>query len=108
MIIALVYVAAAAIALASLGLGLYALNGIRSRDEETLRPHVGPVAPRPVGQAPPLLGSRPPSHSCCCSRSRRRTGSYSSSESSCCERSSRGSEGCTRSAASASRSFRAR
>ena len=37
MIIAVVYVAAAAIALASLGLGLYALNGIRSRDEETLR-----------------------------------------------------------------------
>ena len=44
MIIALVYVAAAAIALASLGLGLYALNGIRSRDEETLRHHVGRAA----------------------------------------------------------------
>ena len=43
MIIAVVYVAAA-IALASLGLGLYALTGIRNRGEETLRPHVGRAA----------------------------------------------------------------
>lgn len=44
MIIAVVYVAAAAIALASLGLGLYALTGIRSRDDETPRPLAGRAA----------------------------------------------------------------
>lgn len=44
MIIAVVYLAAAAIALTSLGLGLYALAGIRLRDEDASRPHVGRAA----------------------------------------------------------------
>lgn len=44
MIITVVYVAAATIALASIGLGLYALTGIRSRDQDAPRPHVGRAA----------------------------------------------------------------